>query len=62
MNSYMVSKVTQGLADYLNTASDPSVVISYDSRNYSDLFAMQQPQTKPTVSVFLYRPFIRFRC
>ncbi len=57
MNSYMVSKVTQGLADYLNTASEnPSVVISYDSRNYSDLFAMQAALVLSAngVSVFLY--------
>lgn len=57
MNSYMVSKVTQGLADYLNTASEnPSVVISYDSRNYSDLFAMQAALVLAAngVSVFLY--------
>ncbi len=57
MNSYMVSKVTQGLADYLNTASEnPSVVISYDSRNYSDFFAMQAALVLAAngVSVFLY--------
>ena len=57
MNSYMVSKVTQGLADYLNTASEnPSVVISYDSRNYSDFFAMQAALVLSAngVSVFLY--------
>ena len=57
MNSYMVSKVTQGLADYLNTVSEnPSVVISYDSRNYSDLFAMQAALVLAAngVSVFLY--------
>ncbi len=57
MNSYMVSKVTQGLADYLNTASEnPSVAIAYDSRNYSDLFAKQAALVFAAngVSVFLY--------
>ena len=40
MNSFMVRKVTQGLSDYLNhTSKNPSVVIAYDSRRYSDLFA-----------------------
>ncbi len=35
-------KVTQGLADYLKTQSDhPSVVIGYDSRHYSDVFAKE---------------------
>ena len=33
INTFMVRKVTQGLADYLNaSASDPTVVIAYDSR------------------------------
>lgn len=57
MNSYMVSKVTQGLADYLNTASEnPSVVIAFDSRNFSDLFAKQAALVLAAngVSVFLY--------
>ncbi len=57
MNSFMVSKVTQGLADYLNTASEnPSVVIAFDSRNYSDLFAKQAAQVLAAngVSVYLY--------
>jgi phosphoglucomutase len=41
MNSYMVQLVTQGFADYINEAVDenPSVVIAYDSRNYSPQFA-----------------------
>ena len=57
MNSYMVSKVTQGMADYLKTASsNPSVVIAYDSRNYSDLFAKQAARVFAAngVSVYLY--------
>lgn len=40
MNIYTVAKATKGLADYLNEHFDhPSVVIGYDSRIKSDLFA-----------------------
>ncbi|MBQ0072436.1 MAG: phospho-sugar mutase [Spirochaetales bacterium] len=41
INTYMVRRVTQGLADYLNKAvSAPSVAIAYDSRHYSKEFAL----------------------
>ena len=42
MNSYTVAKATQGMANYIKAhvpADKQSVVISYDSRNYSDLFS-----------------------
>lgn len=40
INTYMVRKVTQGLADYCNSCTDdPSVVIAYDSRHWSKQFA-----------------------
>lgn len=40
INVHTVGKASQGLADYLNKASDaPSVVIGYDSRIKSDIFA-----------------------
>ncbi len=40
MNIYTVGKASQGLADYLNKTCDkPSVVIGYDSRIKSDVFA-----------------------
>ena len=40
MNIYTVSKASQGLANYLNrTCKMPSVVIGYDSRIKSDVFA-----------------------
>lgn len=40
MNIYTVAKASQGLADYLKkNAVDPSVVIGYDSRIKSDVFA-----------------------
>lgn len=41
INTFMVRKVTQGLADYCNSYSgSPSVVIAYDSRNWSKEFAL----------------------
>uniref|UniRef100_UPI00402A8E19 phospho-sugar mutase n=1 Tax=Succinivibrio sp. TaxID=2053619 RepID=UPI00402A8E19 len=40
MNIYTVAKASQGLADYLKkNFADPSVVIGYDSRIKSDVFA-----------------------
>ncbi len=40
MNIYTVRRATQGLADYIKEITDtPSVAISFDSRNKSDLFA-----------------------
>lgn len=40
MNIYVVAKASQGLANYLNSIdSEPSVVIGYDSRIKSDIFA-----------------------
>ena len=45
MNSYTVKKATQGLANYIKkNVSDiraASVVIAYDSRNFSDLFSLK---------------------
>lgn len=47
MNVYTVAKASQGLSDYLNREFDaPSVVIGYDSRIKSELFA------KTAASVF----------
>ena len=40
MNVHTVGKASQGLADYLNkTVVMPTVVIGYDSRIKSDVFA-----------------------
>ena len=40
MNTYVVAKASQGLSDYLNKKyEEPSVVIGYDSRIKSDVFA-----------------------
>ncbi len=42
MNTYVVKKATQGLANYIKKAygENGSCVIAYDSRNFSDTFAM----------------------
>ena len=41
INTYMVRKVTQGLAEYcLSVTSTPTVVIAYDSRHFSKEFAL----------------------
>ena len=44
LNPYTVQKATQGLANYVNRACGAgvgSVVIAYDSRNFSDVFALE---------------------
>ncbi len=41
INTFMVRRVTQGLAEYcLSVDKNSSVVIAYDSRHYSDSFAL----------------------
>lgn len=40
INTFMVEKVSQGLADYLNSQENPSCTIAYDSRHYSKEFAL----------------------
>jgi len=43
MNSFVVQRATQGLANYVKKASnekEPKAVIAFDSRNYSDIFAL----------------------
>lgn len=55
INPYMVRKVTQGLADYLvSQVAHPSVVIAFDSRNYSELFARQAALTLCANGVHVY--------
>ncbi|MCQ2979647.1 MAG: phospho-sugar mutase [Clostridia bacterium] len=41
MNKYVIMKTTKGVADYINSKhiENPSVAISYDSRNFSKEFA-----------------------
>lgn len=43
MNTYIVRKATQGLANFLNrqALTEPKVAIAYDSRNFSDVFAKE---------------------
>jgi phosphoglucomutase len=44
MNPFVVRKSTQGLANYIKkaaSAKDASAVIAYDSRNFSDTFALE---------------------
>lgn len=43
MNKYVIRKTTQGLANYikLEKAGDKGVAIAYDSRHYSDEFALE---------------------
>lgn len=46
LNCYTIGKVTQGLANYLLASKKkPTVAISYDSRNYSEEFAMRTAST-----------------
>ena len=43
MNSYVVRRATQGMCDYLNAnvkGKSLSACIAYDSRRYSDVFAL----------------------
>lgn len=43
MNPFMVRSATQGLANYVNASvkGEKSAVIAHDSRNFSDLFALE---------------------
>ena len=46
MNIYTVRRATQGIAIYLkNMYENPSVAVSYDSRNKSELFAKETAKT-----------------
>ncbi len=57
INTYMVRKVTQGLAEYLLSAEkEPSTVIAYDSRLFSKEFALSASLVLAAngVQVYLY--------
>ncbi len=57
MNEYVVRRTTQGLADYLNAhCKKPSVVIAYDSRKKSKVFALETARTLRgnDIEVFLF--------
>lgn len=56
MNTFMVRKVSQGLADYLKGEKNPSVAIAYDSRLFSKEFALSAALTLAAngIKVYLY--------
>lgn len=57
MNEYVVRRTTQGLADYLNAhCKKPSIVIAYDSRKKSKIFALETARTLRgnDIEVFLF--------
>jgi len=57
INTFMIKKVSQGLASYLNAKIDnPSIAIAYDSRNYSSEFATSAALVLAAnkVKVYLY--------
>lgn len=55
MNTYTVGKASQGLADYLNsTCEKPSVVIGYDSRIKSDVFAKKAAEIFSANGIHVY--------
>jgi phosphoglucomutase len=59
MNIYTVRQTTQGFAEYIKEAfpNNPSVAISYDSRNKSELFAKESARVLAGngIKVHLYR-------
>lgn len=57
INPYMIQKVTQGFANYLNSVEkNPTVTIAFDSRNYSKEFALQAALTlcANNITTYLY--------
>ncbi len=57
MNVYTVKKATQGFANYLLETEDaPSIAISYDSRNKSELFARSTAEVAAAngIKVYIY--------
>ena len=60
MNAYIVARATKGLADHIiENSSDidgESVVIAYDSRNFSDIFARKAAEVLSGcgIKVFLF--------
>lgn len=71
MNIYTIRKATQGLATYLKKHTDPSkgVVIGFDSRHNSELFARETARVLVGNQIRVYlcptlrpTPFISFAC
>jgi len=55
MNSYIIRRTTQGLSNYLNKHyKNPSVVIAYDSRNFSKEFASESASVLAANNIKVY--------
>ena len=57
MNPYVVRKATQGMANYIKSRvaeAERSVVIAYDSRHYSELFACEVARVMATNGIKCY--------
>ena len=55
MNTYVVEKTSQGLATYLQSQfEEPSIIIAYDSRNYSQSFALTAAKVLASNNVKTY--------
>lgn len=67
MNIYTVAKASQGLADYMKEKFDAEkrrIAVSYDSRNYSDIFARVASEVFSAngIQVFLYDKLMPTPC
>lgn len=67
MNIYTVAKASQGLADYIKEKFDiekRKIAVSYDSRNYSDIFAKVASEVFSAngIQVFLYDKLMPTPC
>ncbi len=65
MNVYTVRRATQGFADYLNQEyTNPSVAISFDSRNKSDVFSKAAAEVLAAngIKVHIYRELMPTPC
>jgi phosphoglucomutase len=57
MNTFVVRRATQGLGTYVleqNPGKECSAVIAYDSRNYSDLFALEAAKVFAALGIKTY--------
>ncbi len=56
MNVYMIRRATKGFGNYIlqNGDADRGVVIAYDSRNFSDVFALETAQTLAQMGIKSY--------
>jgi len=56
MNVYMIRRATKGFGNYIleNGDSKRGVVIAYDSRNFSDVFALETAKTLASLGIKSY--------